>query len=147
MSLSLIHILDVYKRQVCVCVCARARAFLREILKEKTREITLILLFSITQFCLHSPQLVWKQYTYVSCAYINSPERTFRKIYPVPSSVLHLGLTKLITLSFAYCYDITEQSTCLSNVPEESRCNACGVRACRRICESLLCLLYTSRCV
>ena len=26
-------------------------------------------------------------------------------------------------------------STCLSNVSEESRCNACGVRACRRIFE------------
>ena len=28
-----------------------------------------------------------------------------------------------------YCYDITDQSTCLSNVPEECRCNACGERA------------------
>ena len=34
------------------------------------------------------------------------------------------------TDSRVYCYDMTEQSTCLSNVPEESRCNACGVRAC-----------------
>ena len=38
-----------------------------------------------------------------------------------------------------YCYDITEQSTCLSNVPEGSGCNVCGVHDCldalSRLCQ------------
>ena len=38
-----------------------------------------------------------------------------------------------IDLRKAYCYDSTEQSTRLSNVPEGSRCNVCGVRATIRI--------------
>ena len=37
-----------------------------------------------------------------------------------------------------YCYDITEHSTCLSNVPEESRSNVRGIRACRRIFERFI---------
>ena len=39
---------------------------------------------------------------------------------------------------YKYCYDITEQSTCLSNVPEESWSNVCGIRDSRRIRETFI---------
>ena len=54
------------------------------------------------------------------------------------SVTVHIkGLTiKIINKN--YSYDITEQSTCLSNVPEEFRCNVLRIRDSRRIREIFL---------
>ena len=44
----------------------------------------------------------------------------------------------LIKEQIAYWYDITEQSSCLANVTEESRSNVCGIRDSRRIRETFM---------